>query len=124
VLPPPDAAAAGVVAELHFTTMEPSIEIDCLGGERSPSVLGGAGLEAVLELAGNGAEVTGAASADGLSPLGLLGPVVCIPPCQYATLTSPSLRASRSIQTYTCGSWQQGNRTKRRPSSGCGANGV
>ena len=35
-------------------------------------------LEAVLELAGNGLEVTAAAGTGGLAALGLLGPVVCL----------------------------------------------
>jgi hypothetical protein len=40
-------------------------------------VLGEAGPEAVGEAAGDGLEVTHASGSGGLSPLGLLGPVVC-----------------------------------------------
>lgn len=43
----------------------------------NPGVLGGAGLEAVLESSGNVLEVAAATSANGPSPLGLLAPVVC-----------------------------------------------
>lgn len=49
-----------------------------LGRRRwAPRVLGDTGLEAVLELAGNGLEVTHASGSSGLPSLGLLGPVVC-----------------------------------------------
>lgn len=54
-------------------------------GGRTPSALGGTGLESVLELAGNGAEVPHAAGTDGLPSLGLVGPVVCFPSCQRST---------------------------------------
>lgn len=43
----------------------------------APRVLGLAGLEAVLEFPGDALEVAGAAGADSLSSLRLLGPVVC-----------------------------------------------
>lgn len=46
-----------------------------LGAART---LGDAGLETVLEAAGDVLEVAHAASADGLSPLGLLAPVDCV----------------------------------------------
>lgn len=48
--------------------------VGCLDTART---LGGAGLEAVAELAGNGLQVLHAAGTGGLSPLGLLAPVVC-----------------------------------------------
>jgi hypothetical protein len=49
-----------------------------LGGlVHAAGVLGLAGLEAVLESAGDVLQVPRAASADGLSPLGLLTPVDC-----------------------------------------------
>lgn len=46
-------------------------------GRWAPRVLWNTGLEAVLELAGNGLEVTHASGSSGLPSLGLLGPVVC-----------------------------------------------
>lgn len=46
-------------------------------GGRAASTLGGAGLEAVGELAGDVLERPHAAGAGGLSALGLLAPVVC-----------------------------------------------
>jgi hypothetical protein len=48
-----------------------------LSSGSTPGTLGSTGLEAVLELASNGAEVPHAASTGGLSSLSLLGPVVC-----------------------------------------------
>lgn len=49
---------------------------------RTARRLGLAGLEAVLELPGDVLEVAHAAGADSLSPLSLLGPVVCRRECQ------------------------------------------
>lgn len=46
-------------------------------GRSTSRTLGLASLEAVLESSGDVLEVTAAAGTDGLSPLGLLGPVVC-----------------------------------------------
>lgn len=48
-----------------------------LGLGWSAGVLWDTGLESVLELAGNGLEVTAASGTGGLAALGLLGPVVC-----------------------------------------------
>lgn len=49
-----------------------------LSSGRATSALGCAGLEAVLEFAGDGLERPHAARAGGLSPLGLLTPVVYV----------------------------------------------
>jgi hypothetical protein len=104
-----------------------------LSSGSTPGTLGSTGLEAVLELASNGAEVPHAAGTGGLSSLSLLGPVVC--GCRYVSLGSsltllspPSVPLDRSQGagvdgTYTCGSWRQGNRTRRRCESGCAWNG-
>lgn len=46
-------------------------------GRWSPRVLGGTGLEAILELSGNALHVPHTSSTGGLSPLSLLAPVVC-----------------------------------------------
>jgi hypothetical protein len=46
-------------------------------GREATGALGKADLEAVGEAAGDGLEVTHASGSGGLSPLGLLGPVVC-----------------------------------------------
>jgi len=64
----------------YFVSLHPSFCITprCLKG--SFRVLGHAGLEAVLEAAGDILEVPHAAGADGLSALGLLAPVVCKSP--------------------------------------------
>ena len=48
-----------------------------LSGLDATGTLGRAGLEAVAELAVDGLEVLHAAGTSGLSPLGLLAPVVC-----------------------------------------------
>jgi hypothetical protein len=47
------------------------------GGSRTPGALGGALLEAVGEFARDELEGSHASGAGGLSPLGLLAPVVC-----------------------------------------------
>lgn len=64
-----------------------SKSVDLLGGLAlalgTASTLGLADLEAVLESPGNVLEVAHAAGTDGLSPLGLLAPVVYFTICQY-----------------------------------------
>lgn len=57
-----------------------------LSSGRATGTLGHTGLEAVLELAGNGAKVPHAAGTGGLSSLGLLGPVVCVFPINVSNL--------------------------------------
>jgi hypothetical protein len=67
--------------KLHHALAEWStnlhIEVRLSGLLDTASALGGTGLEAVAELAGDGLQVLHAAGTGGLSPLGLLAPVVC-----------------------------------------------
>lgn len=68
-------APRNACALFHSSALPKNLQ--SLGGGRAPRVLGDTRLEAVLELAGDGAEVPHAAGTGGLSALGLLGPVVC-----------------------------------------------
>jgi hypothetical protein len=67
--------------KLHHARAEWStilhIESRLSGRLDAAGALGGTGLEAVGELAGDGLQVLHAAGTGGLSPLGLLAPVVC-----------------------------------------------
>jgi hypothetical protein len=47
-------------------------------GRWSSCILGGTGLEAILEFSGNALHVSHTSGAGSLSPLSLLAPVVCI----------------------------------------------
>ena len=80
----------------------------CVGN--SLCVLGRSRPEAVLELPGDGLERPHAAGAGGLSPLGLLAPVVCARQCRAAG--SPGL-------SYTCECSRMGSRRTSRCASGC-----
>lgn len=61
-----------------------------LSGLDATGTLGSAGLEAVGELAVDGLEVLHAAGTSGLSPLGLLAPVVCGSMLVVCSLLRPS----------------------------------
>jgi hypothetical protein len=82
-------------------------------------------LEAVLESSGHILEVASSAGTDGLSSLSLLGPVVCedwsVLHVQKSVEFSISgcRRMFGRVFTYTCGSWQKGNRKKSTHASGC-----
>lgn len=106
-----------------------------------PGTRGCAGLEAVLEPAGDGAEVPHAAGAGRLSALSLLGPVVCLFPklvsqtfqlhvalvARHSFLLESSSKWNILLEiigkAYICGSWQPGIRTRRTAWSGCGGSG-
>lgn len=90
---PQDTVQSMQVSAIPHTTLfpprVPNRRLRRRGSRGAARALGCAGLEAVLELAGNGAEVPHAAGADGLPALGLLGPVVCFPhhTCQPSSVS-------------------------------------
>jgi len=67
-------APRNACALFHSSVLPENLQ--SLVGGRASRVLGGTRLEAVLELAGDGAEVPHTAGTGGLSALSLLGPVV------------------------------------------------
>ena len=78
--PPPFCTVASKLQKLHHAPAEGSANLHRKGRLSSlgaTGTLGGAGLEAVLELAVDGLEVGHAAGASGLPSLGLLAPVDC-----------------------------------------------
>lgn len=98
------------------------------GRQGSPRPLRRAVLEGVLESPRDGAQVSHAAGADGLSPLRLLTPVDCAPSpsvsaCLVTTFPWRDDISQIGLGTYTCGPWQRGIRTRSRYASGRASSG-